>query len=167
LLVEGGERAALDFQRKDFEIVQQDQVRDPSPTNRAVFALTPRPVILHHADQSPAPPDPRCISIRRRQFIGRRDFRYGSIASSWPSADHFRSTPGTDILRAARHASNVPNSDMTSPIMPPQSGPARTAYPARRKCVCHRGKRPTMFRVGQCRAAIGGADSVRQRSVRM
>ena len=36
LLVERGERAALDFQRKDFEIVQQDQVRDPSPTNRAV-----------------------------------------------------------------------------------------------------------------------------------
>jgi hypothetical protein len=34
LLVEEGERAAL--QRKDFEIVQQDQVRDPSPTNRAV-----------------------------------------------------------------------------------------------------------------------------------
>ena len=28
--------AALNFQRKDFEIVQQDQVRDPSPTNRAV-----------------------------------------------------------------------------------------------------------------------------------
>jgi hypothetical protein len=36
LLVEEGERAALDFQRKDFEIVQQDRVRDPSPTNRAV-----------------------------------------------------------------------------------------------------------------------------------
>jgi hypothetical protein len=36
LLVEEGERAALNFQRKDFEIVQQDQVRDPSPTNRAV-----------------------------------------------------------------------------------------------------------------------------------
>jgi hypothetical protein len=36
LLVEQGERAALNFQRKDFEIVQQDQVRDPSPTNRAV-----------------------------------------------------------------------------------------------------------------------------------
>ena len=35
-MVEEGERAALDFQRKDFEIVQQDQVRDPSPTNRAV-----------------------------------------------------------------------------------------------------------------------------------
>jgi hypothetical protein len=34
LLVEEGERAALIFQRKDFEIVQQDQVRDPSPTNR-------------------------------------------------------------------------------------------------------------------------------------
>jgi hypothetical protein len=34
LLVEEGERAALNFQRKDFEIVQQDQVRDPSPTNR-------------------------------------------------------------------------------------------------------------------------------------
>src|SRR5882762_1885448 len=32
LLVEEGERAALNFQRKDFEIVQQDQVRDPSPT---------------------------------------------------------------------------------------------------------------------------------------
>src|SRR6266446_7200174 len=36
LLVEEGERAALNFQRKDFEIVQQDRVRDPSPTNRAV-----------------------------------------------------------------------------------------------------------------------------------
>src|ERR1039458_5224790 len=36
LLVEEGERAALNFQRKDFEIMQQDQVRDPSPTNRAV-----------------------------------------------------------------------------------------------------------------------------------
>ncbi len=36
LLVEEGERAALNFQPKDFEIVQQDQVRDPSPTNRAV-----------------------------------------------------------------------------------------------------------------------------------
>ena len=35
-LVEEGERAALNFQRKDFEIMQQDQVRDPSPTNRAV-----------------------------------------------------------------------------------------------------------------------------------
>ena len=35
-LVEEGERAALNFQRKDFEITQQDQVRDPSPTNRAV-----------------------------------------------------------------------------------------------------------------------------------
>jgi hypothetical protein len=37
LLVEEGERAALNFQRKDFEIVQQDQVRDPSPTNRALL----------------------------------------------------------------------------------------------------------------------------------
>jgi hypothetical protein len=36
LLVEEGERAALNFERKDFAIVQQDQVRDPSPTNRAV-----------------------------------------------------------------------------------------------------------------------------------
>jgi hypothetical protein len=36
LLVEEGERAALNFQRKDFEIMQQDQVRDPNPTNRAV-----------------------------------------------------------------------------------------------------------------------------------
>jgi PIN domain len=36
LLVEEGERAALNFQRKGFEIVRQDQVRDPSPTNRAV-----------------------------------------------------------------------------------------------------------------------------------
>jgi hypothetical protein len=36
IAVEEGERAALNFQRKDFEIVQQDQVRDPSPTNRAV-----------------------------------------------------------------------------------------------------------------------------------
>ncbi len=26
----------LIFKRKDFEIVQQDRVRDPSPTNRAV-----------------------------------------------------------------------------------------------------------------------------------
>src|SRR6266853_2118712 len=30
LLVEEGERAALNFQRKDFEIVQQDQIRDAS-----------------------------------------------------------------------------------------------------------------------------------------
>jgi hypothetical protein len=29
LLVEEGERGALNFQRPDFEIVQQDQVRDP------------------------------------------------------------------------------------------------------------------------------------------
>ena len=36
LLVEEGERAALNFRRQDFEIVQQDQVRDPSPTNRVV-----------------------------------------------------------------------------------------------------------------------------------
>jgi len=36
IAVEEGGRAALNFQRKDFEIVQQDQVRDPSPTNRAV-----------------------------------------------------------------------------------------------------------------------------------
>src|SRR5258707_7221708 len=36
LLVEEGERAALNFPRKGFEIVQQDQRRDPSPTNRAV-----------------------------------------------------------------------------------------------------------------------------------
>jgi hypothetical protein len=35
------------------------------------------------------------------------------------------------------------------------------------KYVCHRGKRPTMFRVGQCRAGIGGVYGVRQRSVRM
>jgi hypothetical protein len=31
LLVEEGERAALNFQRKDFEIVQQDQVREMLP----------------------------------------------------------------------------------------------------------------------------------------
>jgi hypothetical protein len=35
LLVEEDEPAALNFQRKYFEIVQQDQVRDPNPTNRA------------------------------------------------------------------------------------------------------------------------------------
>ena len=32
----GGRACRAQFQRKDFEIVQQDQVRDPSPTNRAV-----------------------------------------------------------------------------------------------------------------------------------
>src|SRR5258705_1097986 len=39
---EEGERAALDFQRKDFEIVQQDQVRDPSPTNRDASTIFQR-----------------------------------------------------------------------------------------------------------------------------
>jgi hypothetical protein len=40
---------------------------------------------------------------------------------------------GTDIPRAGRHVSNVPNSDMTLTNHAAASGPARTAYPARRK----------------------------------
>jgi hypothetical protein len=51
---------------EDFEIVHQDQVRDPSPTNRAV-------------------------SIRCRMFSVMSEM--GSFASICPRAHHFRSTP--------------------------------------------------------------------------
>src|SRR5450631_448190 len=84
LLVEEGERAALNFQRKDFEIVQQDQVRDPSPTNRAVSI--------------------RCRMFSVMSELGqKRRFDCQPITSGLPCS--------TDILRARRHVSKVPISD--------------------------------------------------------
>src|SRR5665811_2365442 len=85
LLVEEGERAALNFQRKDFEIMQQDQVRDPSPTNRAV-------------------------SIRCRMFSVMSELGHFQTSSRVPARSVDPST--ADMRRLHRHVGFVPISEV-------------------------------------------------------
>jgi len=43
---------------------------------------------------------------------GSRNVRRGSIASLWPRAAHFRSSPNSDFVSVRRHVSNVPRADV-------------------------------------------------------
>jgi hypothetical protein len=67
IAVEEGGHAALNFQRKDFEIVQQDQVRDPSPTNRAV-SIRCRISVMSELGHSRRFYDARPMSAQRGKF---------------------------------------------------------------------------------------------------
>ena len=76
-------------------------------------------------DRSSAPP-PRAANLyachevmgatacgpNRTQKLVKRDVCFGSIASFCSSADYFRSSPGTDIVRAGRHVSKVQIGDL-------------------------------------------------------
>jgi hypothetical protein len=80
----------------------------------------------------------------------------GSFASVWPYANDFRSTPMN------RHRYHPPASPKGAKLGhdPHQSSRRNQAQHGLRiphiaKCGCQRGKCPTMFRVGHCRAGIG------------
>lgn len=47
------------------------------------------------------------MPVLSRYPVSQADFRMGSVATFWPLAHHFRSSPGTDIVRPTRHVRKV------------------------------------------------------------